>query len=500
MSRIILRMLVGCLAGLIAWALIEPTAPAAELSPAWGAFEIHMVLGLGVLAGLGISAFDALLSGSKLRLIFACILGPILGPIGSLTGYSLGSFLQRAIFHRGIETMTQPSDIVVLYLSRIVALTPIGTMLGLAIGLASVAPFFFLRINSAKGTASSPTDLKRLTNGIVGGTIGGAIGAMLFDPIAVVFGAMILASKGTPEGAEGEIGIASRVIYFVVMSGCIALFIGIVEQIAKQASLRLALGRNEGRDFPLFGQRSVIGRNELAQVPVFHDPAVAPIHAFVDKKGPVYYLVDAGSGAPTFLNGQPVLSAPLDHGATVQVGNTVFQFFLKALPKSLAPQRAYNVVPGQQVMPQQMPHPAMQMGMAQPLPAGPAMPMPVQVPSLQPYQPAPAAQVSQPTTVVPAQQAQPMVQTLVATDGPLIGQRFPLTGPLEIGREAPGLPLRFDSSASRRHASISPSPAGLMLQDLGSTNGTFVNGQRVATATIRTGDLVKIGATTFRVE
>jgi len=113
------------------------------------------------------------------------------------------------------------------------------------------------------------------------------------------------------------------------------------------------------------------------------------------------------------------------------------------------------------------------------------------------YAPAQPIPSSQPTTVVAAQ---PMAPTIVIMDGPMAGQRYPITGPLEIGRESAGLALRYDGSASRRHASISPGPGGLNVQDLNSTNGTFVNGQRVSIATIRPGDLVKIGATTFRVE
>jgi len=245
--------------------------------------------------------------------------------------------------------------------------------------------------------------------------------------------------------------------------------------------LRLALGRNEGRDYPLFGLRTMIGRNELAQIPIFNDPAVAPQHAFVDRRGPVYWLVDAGSGAATFLNGQPVSSAPLDHGAHIQIGNTVFQFLLKSLPRAMAP-AGYAPGPAAQgyVAPMGLGH---QMGA--PMGANPA------------YNAMPSAPVSQPTTVISPQVATP---TLVATDGPLAGQRFPLMAPLEIGREASGLTLQFDSSASRSHASISPGPNGLIVQDLGSTNGTYVNGQRVTTATAKPGDLVRIGATTFRVE
>jgi pSer/pThr/pTyr-binding forkhead associated (FHA) protein len=38
------------------------------------------------------------------------------------------------------------------------------------------------------------------------------------------------------------------------------------------------------------------------------------------------------------------------------------------------------------------------------------------------------------------------------------------------------------------------------MQDLGSTNGTFVNGQRTSSALLNRGDVVQLGSSTFRVE
>lgn len=91
--------------------------------------------------------------------------------------------------------------------------------------------------------------------------------------------------------------------------------------------------------------------------------------------------------------------------------------------------------------------------------------------------------------------------TLVAVDGPLIGQRFEITSMIEVGRETGPIPLAHDWMLSRRHARISPiGSAALEVVDLQSTNGTFVNGSRVTTATIKNGDVLKIGGTTFRVE
>jgi hypothetical protein len=52
----------------------------------------------------------------------------------------------------------------------------------------------------------------------------------------------------------------------------------------------------------------------------------------------------------------------------------------------------------------------------------------------------------------------------------------------------------LDPAISRRHAIISKENGVLMIEDLGSSNGTYVNDQRIATAEIKPGDRVKIGS------
>ncbi len=72
-------------------------------------------------------------------------------------------------------------------------------------------------------------------------------------------------------------------------------------------------------------------------------------------------------------------------------------------------------------------------------------------------------------------------------------------GPLLIGR-VPGSGLRLnDSSVSRQHAELSGAGQGWLLRDLGSANGTWVNGRRVADAVpVGPGDHVRFGAVAFR--
>ncbi|MFF2039140.1 FHA domain-containing protein [Kitasatospora sp. NPDC058170] len=72
-------------------------------------------------------------------------------------------------------------------------------------------------------------------------------------------------------------------------------------------------------------------------------------------------------------------------------------------------------------------------------------------------------------------------------------------GKLTIGR-IPGSGLRLhDSSVSRQHAELRHEGAGWVLYDLGSTNGTHVNGRRIAGGVrVRPGDQVRFGNLEFR--
>ena len=76
-------------------------------------------------------------------------------------------------------------------------------------------------------------------------------------------------------------------------------------------------------------------------------------------------------------------------------------------------------------------------------------------------------------------------------------QVFPLTGaPMRIGRESARDIVVPDINASRTHAEIHQEPSGTwIVADLGSTNGTFLNGRQIKSAPLRPGDTIVIGTT-----
>jgi len=87
---------------------------------------------------------------------------------------------------------------------------------------------------------------------------------------------------------------------------------------------------------------------------------------------------------------------------------------------------------------------------------------------------------------------------LVVTRSPELpeGTELVIGHELLAGREAPDIPLGADGYASVRHARFARGLEDDVVEDMHSTNGTFVNGERVAgPRPLRDGDVVTIGQT-----
>src|SRR3712207_2151749 len=86
--------------------------------------------------------------------------------------------------------------------------------------------------------------------------------------------------------------------------------------------------------------------------------------------------------------------------------------------------------------------------------------------------------------------------------GPNAGQSFTVDGSgTTIGRQDGNTIVLDDGRLSRQHARLDLAPGGLTITDLGSANGTRLNGQRISgTQPLRAGDRVQLGDTTIVIE
>src|SRR3954470_24925678 len=94
-------------------------------------------------------------------------------------------------------------------------------------------------------------------------------------------------------------------------------------------------------------------------------------------------------------------------------------------------------------------------------------------------------------------------EQLLVTEGAERGKLLPVDGPLLIGRSAPEEEGRLggDGEIARHHGRIARDPDGdLTVEDFGSSNGTYVNDERVeGLLKLRAGDELKMGTTVLEV-
>lgn len=220
--------------------------------------------------------------------------------------------------------------------------------------------------------------------------------------------------------------------------------------------IRISRRGAEPRTQQFTTERIRLGRNPDNDV-ILDSQACSRYHAEVVKDRNFYKIVDLGSANGVVHRGQRVAELPITHGLTVEVSDFTVTFSLEEdeTGKTLVFGTDRTVVLGT-----------------------PALSVP----------PAPAAAVPAPAP------APPRELYLQYEAGK--GQRFLkiVSGAEYVIGRAPDVDLVLDDKeASTRHARLFSRGRDFFIQDLGSSNGTTVNGQRVEEGPIDAGDEIQIG-------
>ena len=487
-SRIAVGTLFGAIGGFIGFALQERlvTHDAILTPPLSEMLRLGAIV--GTMLGLAVGSVEGAVVGSANRLLRGAILGAVIGAVGGMFGMYVGGIVYNAaLFGKDAVILDQSSNLLDFthsVLARALGWTFLGAFPGLAAGAATLSQ-------------------RRTIHGLAGGLIGGFLGGFAFNLVANLFAQPIqgMAAAATDGPQIIEIGGPSRAVGFTAIGAFTGLFIGLVEEMLKQAWVRVLVGRNEGRDYIITKPMTIIGRDERADIPVFADPALAPQHAAIRIEQNRHVLYDGGAAPGTMVNGQRVQQVVLRDGDMIQLGEVRMLFREKATA-SRAPAPARDVLKGQQTSGRlQMPANLCQFCGAPKDASGACLcsvgPAPIPAPNLAaPPVPSASGGLGQTPDFGAAPQSGP---ALVCLEGPYAGMVFPIGDlPQTIGREAGrSIVLSEDRSVSRRHARIESQAGYPVLMDEGSSNGTYVNGVRITSQPLAAGDVVQIGQSRF---
>ncbi|MFD3946093.1 FHA domain-containing protein [Streptomyces sp. NPDC058579] len=258
-----------------------------------------------------------------------------------------------------------------------------------------------------------------------------------------------------------------------------------------------------GRTWTLDPSRSyTLGRDPQGDL-VIDDARVSWRHATISWGGRSWVIEDHGSTNGTFVQGQRIHQMEIGPGSAVHLGNATDGPRL-----NLAATAAQQQAPAHQQPAQQPAHAAPN---AQQAAAAQADWATHQAPPQQPQHQQPQGWQQQPPQV-PHQQAAPKVPAQgggAAGAPPVYGDRSPTTfhqlalgHVMRIGRALENELVVSDLQVSRHHAEFHATPDGRFeIRDLGSHNGTYVNGQPIAkggSVLIGPNDIVGVGHSTFR--
>lgn len=156
-------------------------------------------------------------------------------------------------------------------------------------------------------------NLKRILYCTIGGGVGAFIGGFLFDYVFEVI----------PED------IVARGVAIVIMGILIGLGVGLLEQFAKSAWLKVIRGEFEGKEYLIFDGITSIGNNSKNTIVLFKDKLVGPHHCDINLQGGKYVLNDCGTPMGTIVNGRKISNHVLRQGDAIAIGNSVLIFNTK---------------------------------------------------------------------------------------------------------------------------------------------------------------------------
>ncbi len=463
-GRALLGLILGLLGGLFGFLIQEPLVNHQLImqSPlrAGGEF-MKLALVLGAVLGLFLGGADHIARRETRQALRAALKAALICMPGSWAALTLGSVVYTSLSvllgNPAIHGSSGPLSFLLDLLPRTIGWTVFGTATGAAVGAASGS-------------------WRRTWHATVGGLLGGALGGLAFVVAVQLFG-LLMASLTAEPGQVVEVGGPGRGVGLTVLGGAIGLFVSLMRDALKSAWIEVVLARNEYLEYPIDKPVNSIGRAETSDVPLYGDPHIAPRQAQIISRQGGWVLENLHAPTPVSLNGGAC--GPLSDGDIIRISGFTLRFRERAGRVAM---RRRDVAPAVQ----------------------PVVSAPDGRCSWCGEAPDPVTGLCRCASRPPVSAPQSAVirPVLRVVGGPQQGATWTLTpGVYTLGRDAAAtIRIDADPSVSRQHARLEVDESGVVVSDIGSANGTWVNGVRITRAPLHRNDTIQLGSTLVRLE
>ena len=320
-GRVLLFVLAGLAAGLLTWFVsdlsgmirLPDTVRGLSQRDAINQQIVFMVWGGAV--GVMLGVVDMWVRGQTAQWPKVVGIGLAVGIAAGVLGGAFGMAFFGPLYHDPAKT---PLDFLGNVFARALGWAFIGALAGTAPGWRKLS----VRVGR---------------NGLIGGLIGGLLGGTVFEIVPYLM-------PGIPRP-----GMVSRFFGFLITGALIGLFVALVQELLKEAWIKIVVGRNEGREVLIEKAETTIGRAELADVALFGDPNIARAHAVLSAQGNGQFVLRDTSASPVgvLVNGQKITGqSPVRNGDQIQIAGRMLVFYERmtnartaSAPKDVAPLR-----------------------------------------------------------------------------------------------------------------------------------------------------------------
>lgn len=240
---------------------------------------------LGGVICAALSSAEGIASKVFSKTISGIFSGIVIGAVGGFFGAIIGHQ-----FYDSLESMKLDSNIT-NYAIRGLFWSLVGLFIGLGQGI---------------GTGGG----KKIINGLIGGVVGGFVAGFIFDYFFVVF---------TSADLSGFVAITLFGIF-------IGLAIGTVQEIRKEAWLKVLEGTTKGKEYIIYREKTLIGRSTNNDIVLINDSEVALRHAEIKMDNNVYIIYDCQSTSGVWLRNKRVTKWHLKNQDIITIGGYKMQF------------------------------------------------------------------------------------------------------------------------------------------------------------------------------